>query len=106
MNDSDNRRRLESALGILNNVRQRPEMYFSPITPEAVEQWLHGFQAGLLVADLQWPPWELVAACERRGVTLYSTTDLLAELRRQGMTEEQVAMTLVDIALEMWRSLL
>jgi hypothetical protein len=106
MNDSDNRRRLEEALAILTNVRQKPEMYFSPITPEAVEQWLYGFQTGLSVAGLQWPPWELVAACERRGVTLYSTSDLLAELRKQEMTEEQVAMTLVDIALEMWRSLL
>ena len=106
MNDSDKRRRLEDALDTLNNVRQRPEMYFSPITPEAVEQWLYGFQTGLSVAGLQWRPWELVAACERRGVTLYTTTDLLAELRKQGMTEEEVAMTLVDIALEMWRSLL
>jgi len=89
MTDSDNRSRLERALGILENVRQKPDMYFNPITPEAIEQWLYGFQTGLSVAGLEWRPWDQVAACERRGVTLYTTTDLLAELRKQGMTEEE-----------------
>ena len=97
---------LTQAIAVLRRARQQPEMYFSPLTPEAVQHWLHGFQTGLYVANVPWSPESLIAACERRGVTLYTTTNLIAELRKQGKSEDEVAMTLIDIAEEMWESLL
>jgi len=97
---------LTQAIGVLRRARQHPEMYFSPLTPEAVQHWLHGFQTGLLVANVPWSPESLIAACERRGVTLYATTNLIAELTKQGKSADEVAMTLIDIAEEMWGSLL
>jgi hypothetical protein len=97
---------LTQALAVLRNVRQRPEMYFSPLSPETVEHWLHGFQTGLGVANLPWSPESLTSACERRGVTLYTTTNLIAELKKQGKSEDEVVLTLIDIAEEMWESLL
>jgi len=95
---------LAEAIAVLRNVRQRPEMYFCPITPEAVEQWLYGFQVGLGVAGVDRSVEALQIACERRGVTLYATTDLIAELKKQGRSEHDVAMTLIDIDEEMWQA--
>jgi hypothetical protein len=37
-------------------------------------------------------------------VTLYATTDLIAELKKQGRSEHDVAMTLIDIDEEMWQA--
>ena len=79
-------------------------MYFRPVTPEAVEQWLYGFQVGLGVAGLDWSPEALRIACERRGVTLNATTNLILELKKQGRSQDDVAMTLIDISEEMWQS--
>lgn len=104
MKPCNSRERLEKAIAILRNVRQKPEMYFSQITPEALEQWLYGFQVGLGVAGLDWSPEALRVACERRGVTLNATTDLIAELKKQGRSQDDVAMSLIDISEEMWQS--
>ena len=104
MRTSNLREHLEKAVAILRNARHRPEMYFRPVTPEAVEQWLYGFQVGLGVAGLDWSPEALRSACERRGVTLNATTDLIAELNKQGRSQDDVAMTLIDISEEMWQS--
>lgn len=104
MKMSDSRELLEKAIAILRNVRHRPKMYFCPTTPEAVEQWLYGFQIGLGVAGLNWSPESLTTACEWRGVTLCSTTPLIAELKKQGRSQHDIAMTLIDISEEMWQS--
>ena len=104
MKTSNSRERLEKAIAILRKARQTPEMYFRPMTPEAVEHWLYGFRVGLGVAGLDWSPEALRIACERRGVTLNATTDLIVELKKQGRSQEDVAMTLLDISEEMWQS--
>lgn len=87
----------------LPHVRRRPQMYFNPVTPEAVKYWLHGLQFGMGMAGVEWSHDALQAACARRGIELLATTNLIEELDRQGMSSDEIAMTLIEIEEEMWQ---
>jgi hypothetical protein len=104
MNDPHTRDILTRCLDILQHVRQRPEMYVRQVTPEGVEAWLAGYSAGLLTAGVRSSAYGLSDACERRGIAFTSTVDLIAALAGQGHSPHDVAMMLIDIEEEMWRS--
>ena len=77
MNDSHSREILTRSLDILQNVRQRPEMYLRQVTPEGVEAWLAGFQVGLFTAGVRSSAYGLRDACERRGIPFTTTAWLV-----------------------------
>lgn len=87
----------------LLHIRRRPQMYFSPVTPETVKYWLHGLQVGIHIAGVKCSHAAYRVACARRGIELPATTNLIAELGRQGKSSEEVAMALIEIEEEMWR---
>jgi hypothetical protein len=87
----------------LPSVRRRPQMYFSPVTPEAVKCWLRGLQVGIGIAGLNSSCDAYQAACARRGIELLATTNLIDELDRQGKASDENAMELIEIEEEMWR---
>ena len=97
---------LRKSLDILQNVRKRPEMYFSPITPMNVENWLYGLRVGLGIAGVQWSVEALKSACSQRGIEFTASTNLIDELAKQGKSSEDIAMVLVEIAEDMWRRIL
>ena len=104
MNDSHSREILTRSLDILQNVRQRPEMYLRQVTPEGVEAWLAGFQVGLFTAGVRSSAYALKDACERRGIPFTTTVDLIEALAGQGHSPHEVAMILIDMEEEIWRS--
>ena len=94
---------LNRVIDVLQNVRRRPEMYFNPTTPEAVENWLFGLQLGIGIAGVEWSHDALKSACARRGIGFHAMTNLIDELSRQGKSSDEVAMASVEIAEEMWQ---
>ena len=104
MNDSHTREILTRSLEILQYVRQRPEMYLRQVTPEGVEAWLGGFQVGLFTAGVRSSEYVLSDSCERRGIPFTTTVDLIGALAGQGHSPHEVAMILIDMEEEMWRS--
>jgi len=104
MNDSYTREILTRSLDILQNVRQRPEMYLRQVTPEGVEAWLCGFKVGLFAAGVRSSRYDLSAAFERRGIPYTTTVDVIAALAGQGHSPHDVAMILIDMEEEMWQS--
>ena len=104
MNDSHTREILTRSLEILQYVRQRPEMYLRQVTPEGVEAWLGGFQVGLFTAGVPSSEYVLSDSCERRGIPFTTTVDLIGALAGQGHSPHEVAMILIDMAEEKWRS--
>jgi len=104
MNDSHTWEILTRSLDILQNVRQSPEMYLRQVTPEGVEAWLAGFQVGLFTAGVRSSAYGLRVACERRGIPFTTTVDLIGALAGQGHSPHEVAMILIDMEEEMWRS--
>jgi hypothetical protein len=88
MNDSHSREILTRSLDILQNVRQRPEMYLRQVTPEGVEAWLGGFQVGLFTAGVRSSGYGLRGACERRGIPFTTTVDLIGALAGQGHADK------------------
>jgi hypothetical protein len=104
MNDSYTREILTRSLDILQNVRQRPEMYLRQVTPEGVEAWLAGLKVGLLTAGVQSSADGERDACERRGIPFTSTVDVIGALAGQGHSPHDVAMILIDMEEEMWQS--
>jgi hypothetical protein len=94
---------LSRVVETLPHVRRRPQMYFNPVTPEAVKYWLHGLQVGIGMAGVQSSHDALQAACARRGIELLATTNLIDELDRQGKSSDEIAITLIEIEEEMWQ---
>ena len=79
-------------------------MYLSQVTPEGVEAWLAGFQVGLFSAGVRSSAYGLRDACERRGIPFTTTVDLIGALAGQGHSPHEVAMILIDMEEEIWRS--
>ena len=87
----------------LPHVRQRLQMYFNPVTPEAVKYWLHGLQVGVHIAGVQCSHDAYRAACAGRGIELTATTNLIDALERQGKSSDEIAIALIEIEEEMWQ---
>lgn len=94
---------LSRVVETLPHVRQRLQMYFNPVTPEAVKYWLHGLQVGVHIAGVQCSDAAYRAACARRGIDLHATTNLIDALDRRGKSSDEIAIALIEIEGDMWQ---
>jgi hypothetical protein len=89
-------------LELLEYVRERKEMYFSPIDGKAVADTLYGFKLGCLACGVENPHLVRDKVIEERGWAL-NALGLENQFREQGMSESQIADEILVIEIETWR---
>lgn len=71
---------------ILSYARERPEMYFDPIEPSVVEDWLTGLRTGVSIFGLDWSVEHRQVALIPRGLELIATKWEAIDLRVRGLS--------------------
>jgi hypothetical protein len=89
-------------IDILARARLHPEMYFDPITPEVVIDFLSGLRIGLSVFGLEWCIDSRRTVLESRGLEFNSCNWENKELRERGLGPDQIVTEILSIEIEMW----
>ncbi len=87
---------------ILESARVRKPMYFRPVEPKVVEDWLSGLRVGCSLAGLEWSPEDRRPALERRGLESLAAWET-EQLTGRGLGPEAVVDELLAIEVEMWQ---
>jgi len=93
---------VQRLIAILESARVRKPMYFQPVNPKVVEDWLSGLRTGCSIAGLEWSPEDRRGALERRGLELMACWET-AQLAAHGHGPEVIVDELLAIEIEMWR---
>jgi hypothetical protein len=88
-------------VAILRSARRRKSMYFAPIEPRSVIDWLNGLRTGSTLAGLEWSAEDRRPALERRGLGLTARWED-EQLAARGLDPEAIVDELLAIEVEMW----
>src|SRR5438105_562216 len=89
-------------LAILESARMRKAMYFAPVEPRTVIDWLSGLRTGCSLAGLEWSTEHRRQALERRGLELTAAWED-QQLAARGLGAEAIVDALLAIEIEMWQ---
>jgi hypothetical protein len=95
---------IDRLVEILSYARERPEMYFDPIEPSVVEDWLTGLRTGVSIFGLDWSTEHRQNALTPRGLELNATKSEASDLRVRGLSPLDIVKELLSIEIDMWKS--
>ena len=98
MSDASASERTRRIVEILNSVRSRKAMYFSPVTVEAADTFLGGFVVGCLASG-SIDRSGIVESQQARGWQI-EAYGVIPQMRERGMTDEQMIDELIDIHID------
>lgn len=94
----------------LENVRGRKQMYFRPVDLEALLNFLAGFNVSVsLLGNLDWPDYQAHREAYRKRNWEYTAggaRKAAEEMRKRGMTEENILDEVLLLEIEAWRWML
>lgn len=93
---------LNQLIEVLESAQQRKSMYFSPISPESVNHWLHGLRVGLSFCGVEWSTELRRQVVERRGLE-FTAAGEVEQLVQRGLTSEAVVDELLALEIDMWK---
>ena len=93
---------IDRIIEILVSARDRPQMYFDPLGPAAVIDFLYGLQIGVSVFGLRVGIYSRRPALESRGLEEKARWED-DQLRERGLSPAQIVTELLSIEIEMWK---
>lgn len=93
---------ISQLIAVLQSARLRTKMYFQPVEPKAVENWISGLRAGCSIFGLDWSPEDRRPALTKRTLELLTTWET-ERLARRGLGPEEIVDELLAIEIEMWQ---
>jgi hypothetical protein len=101
MSDARQLAAIEKLIEIISFARERPSMYFRPMSPAVVIDWMTGLRTGMLAWGVFWPSENRTAALAARDIVPNACWEV-DELEQRGLTPEQIVDELLAIEIEMW----
>lgn len=93
---------IDRLIEILTSAGQRKRMYFQPVNPMAVMNFLGGLRTGCSLFGLEWNSEDRRPALERRGLELRSCWEW-EQLQERGLGPEASIDEILAIEIENWQ---
>jgi hypothetical protein len=92
-------------LEVFENARLRPGMYFWPMEPESVTNWIIGIGCGFQAAQQARPEWYSLNVIRkyRLKTGARGLNGFIDQLRARGMAGEDIVDVLLAIQIETWQ---
>jgi len=94
---------IQKIIAWLENVKTRPQMFFSAIDPESVEKGLYWFHMAFVNLDYNFPPSKSIVA--ERGLG-ENTMKLSEQLKKRNMSNTEIVEEILDIEINSWKQFL